>query len=57
MESARTLRTITRNLVRLYVTGRFEDMLTYQQALTDGLNRYDLAAVKQAVSTQLIHRS
>ena len=48
MTDTRTLKTIVRNLVKLYRIGAFEDMLTYQRAINRSLNRYDVAAVKQA---------
>ncbi len=48
MQSTRELKTIVNNLVTLFVNRKYEDQLEYQRALNQGLNRYDLAAVKQA---------
>lgn len=48
MRSTRELKTIVRNLITLYLSGAYKDLLTYHQALSEGLNRHDLAAVKQA---------
>lgn len=56
MQSSRHLKTIVRNLITLYLSGRFEDQLTYQRILDHGLNRFDLVAVKQAFQYHINHR-
>ena len=48
MKHVQDLKRIVRNMITLYITGRFEDLLIYQHAVNQGLNRYDLAAVKQS---------
>ena len=57
MQDTRTLKTIVRNMIRLYIAGKFEDLLAYHQALTEGLNRHDLAAVKQSFRYHVNTRS
>ena len=56
MQPARTLRQIVRNMITLYINRQFEDLLIYQQALNHGLNRFDLAAVKQSFRHKLNNR-
>ena len=58
MESPRTLKTIVRNMTKLYRACQFEDLLIYQRKLSGdgGLNRYDLAAVKQGFQHKLNRR-
>ncbi len=53
MQCARTLRTITREMIRLYRLGAYEELLTYERAQVRSLNRHDFAAVKQSFRNQL----
>ena len=56
MKDTRTLKIIVTNLIRLYLNQQWRDMEIYRNALEEGLNRYDLAAVKQGFNNFLMNR-
>ena len=53
MTDIRTLQTITRNLLALWIARRHNDLETYREALREGLNPRDYASVEQAYKHRL----